>query len=167
MNDMQKFHKALKSDDIDEVYDALIDIGKSDTKELEPEVWSFLKNDEPDLKRAAIMVLGTYWKNPTFKDAVKTILENDLDDDVRVSALINWASYYENTNDVNVKKKLLNLIEDDAEDLFIKIEALRGLYRVSGVKHDENKFREIERIQKYTDFEKLVPWDDVKEIMST
>jgi len=166
MLDKQQIEEALTSDDVDDLYDAIIDIGKSGLREFESDVRSFLDHEEVDLKRAAIMALGTYWKLPDFKDTAISILNLDEDDDVRVAALINWTGYYDSTSDHTVIHELGKYIKNDSEDLFIRIEALRALYKVTGYNYNEDEFRKIEGIQSYSDFNKLVPWTIVEEIIS-
>ncbi|MDG9669339.1 HEAT repeat domain-containing protein [Hahella sp. CR1] len=156
----------LASEDIDDIYDALIDIGKTDCYELMEYVRRFLQHPEPDLKRAAIMVLGTCWSIPDFKHELIPLMSKDEDDDVRATALINWVGYYAGTKDPAVLLTLNDLLRDKTEDLFVRMEALRGIARVAQTDIDEKLMRELERASSYAEFESLIPWDWVDDIIA-
>lgn len=166
MSDIDNLRAMLSSDEADDIYDALIDIGKLELHEFKSEVWEFLDCKDSDLQRAAIMVLGTYWQIPEFLQKVRQIVDGSSNYEVRVTALMNLIGYYENTKDRELLTELCGYVRSGTENLFIRIEALRGLYRVFGIKYDENNFNAIKRIQSYSDFEKLVPWKDVEMIES-
>lgn len=167
MNDVAEIKLKLSSSDVDDVYDALIDIGKQEHRCLEKEVWDFLTHEEPDLQRAAIMVLGTYWKLPEFSEKARALLNSSSDDDVRVAALINWVGYYEGTKDANVITVLNDFIRDSSEDIFIRLESVRGLFRVYGETIADDKMRALERVQSYSEFDNLAPWDDIDRIVES
>ncbi|ABC29818.1 hypothetical protein HCH_03052 [Hahella chejuensis KCTC 2396] len=160
-----RLKEKLASEDIDDIYDALIDIGKTDCYELMEDVRRFLQHLEPDLQRAAIMVLGIYWAVPDFKHELVPLMSKDVDDDVRATALINWVGYYAGTKDPAVLLRLNDLLRDKTEDIFVRMEALRGLFRVAQSGIDDTLMRQLERAPSYAEFESLIPWELVDKLI--
>jgi HEAT repeat protein len=165
VSDVLKLKEMLSSNDVDDAYDALIDIGKSNRQELINDIKKFLTHEEPDLQRAAIMVLGTYWKVPDFKHELPTILTCSPDDDVRVTALVNWIGYYQGTEDKGIIFKLNDLLRDSNEDIYIRIEAFRSMGRVAKFDINEDIIKSLERATSYAEFENLIPWGIVDELI--
>lgn len=129
--EIEKIKIQLNSGDSEEIYDAIIDIGKKCLYTFEPEVKKMLESEDEEHRRAAIMVFGTYWERENFKDKAWEIYKNDPDEVVQVTAFLNWFSYYKNTKDKKVLKTLLNILKEH-KNIDIRIEALRGLYLVYG-----------------------------------
>lgn len=166
MLDILKSRKTIYSNDVDDAYDALIEIGKCDYhQELIEDVKKFISHEEPDLQKASIMVLGYYWKIPDFEHELLEILNNNSDDDVRVAALTNWVGYYQRTKNKEIILKLNKLLRDSSEDLFIRVEALRSLGRVADIEIKDDVIRSLERAKSYDEMENLIPWSIVDSIV--
>lgn len=165
--DKSYYEKQLSSSDIDDVYDALIDIGKKDFREYESRIRSFLHHQETDIRRAAIMVLGCYWNIASFVEELYTIWKEDEDDDVRVTALICWVGYFLKSKNRNIINELKVLSKDSQEDIFVRLEALRGIVNVLGANEDEINLRELERLSGYKEFEANIPWDKIDGLISS
>jgi hypothetical protein len=161
------FEIQLSSSDIDDVYDALIDIGKKELRQFESKVYSFLDHQETDIRRAAIKVLGCYWNVEGFDDTLHNIWKNDQDDDVRLTALICWIGYFLDTKSPNIARELKVLAKDGQEDKFMRLEALRGIVNVLGASEDDINFNELKRISGYKAFEESIPWKKIDNIFSS
>lgn len=146
MPDIELLRNMLFSGDIDEAYDALIDIGKGEVRILKDEVRKFLDHKEPDLQRAAIMVFGTFWQLPEFKDELVGIFLNSPDNDVRFAALVNWTGYFWRTKNREVLRRLDDIVTDSNEDGFVRVAALRGMFMISGEEIDTKLLNQLERI---------------------
>ncbi|WP_236250720.1 HEAT repeat domain-containing protein [Chromobacterium phragmitis] len=165
MNKIGRIRKLLSEADFDVVSDALHEIGKLNLKELEGDIRAFLSHSDPELQQAAIMVLGTYWGLPDFRDELFGIFSDVIDDDVRFSALINWVGYFRGMKDVSVFKVLLNIAQDGSEDMFVRAAAVRGIYMVSNAGVDETVMNSLMHAPSYKEFESLIPWPRIDEIL--
>lgn len=153
------------SDDEDDLYDAIVDAGKGELKELEPEVRRFLNHVEEDLREAAIATLGMRWALPNFLEECEAIWRNDSNDNVRSTALHSWASYYFASKDKNIVKILYNVVKKQGEDAFVRLSALTGIIHVMGLSEDEFNIKELERSQNYQDFENMLPWSKLDQLL--
>ncbi|WP_020408552.1 hypothetical protein [Hahella ganghwensis] len=59
--------------------------------------------------------------------------------------------------DKQVMEQLNSILNDSNEDLFVRVEAVRGMFRISGLRVDEDKMRLLERASSYTELEILIP----------
>lgn len=121
----------LRSPDEDEVYNALIKIGKGFHKELKEEIIPFLHHSNIELRSGAIRVLGFYWRLPEYKEVAWEIYKNDKDNWVRAGALMTWIGYSENSADKDVLKTLFQILNDNNENEYVRQEAYRGIFVVS------------------------------------
>jgi hypothetical protein len=163
---LKAFELKLQSDDIDDIYDALIDIGKGGFKQYKSEVTKFLTHKELDARRAAVMVLGTYWKEKDFIGQAKFIAEHDEDPLVRSTALMAWFFYFENTNNHEVLTELFEKVKQSLEKPLFRAEAFRGIYVVSGNEVNAKTLRKLEFAEDDNEFNQTVPWDELQTIVS-
>jgi hypothetical protein len=115
------------------VYSALIRIGKEFHLELEAEVVPFLGSDNPDLRSAAIRVLGFYWNLPAYRERAAEMVRSEPDADARSVAIMAWSSYYVDTKDVEVLRTLHALTLDTSQRLPVGSAAYRGMMVVAGI----------------------------------
>jgi hypothetical protein len=163
----ENYKELLASSDIDEVYDALIDVGKKDLREYEATVLSLLDHKETDVKRAAVMVLGSYWALPGFVDKLFDIWKKDNDDELRATALICWVGYFKKSANKAVINELKTLAHDTQESASVRIEALRGITKVLGANEDRFDFRKLERTTTYKEFEDSIQWNKFNDLMAS
>lgn len=93
MKKSNKLNTKLSSSDPDEIYDAIIDIGKEWLQEYEDKIASFLSHEDAMLRSGAIRVLGFYWKLDKYKSVAKDMLLNDEDEETRSVALMSFSAY--------------------------------------------------------------------------
>jgi hypothetical protein len=163
----ENYEELLLSSDIDDVYDALIDVGKKELREYEDTVWNLLEHKETDVRRAAVMVLGSYWALPDFIDKLSDIWKKDKDDELRATALICWIGYFKKSANKTAINELKNLAQAPQESATVRIEALRGIVKVLGANEDEFNFRELERTTTYKEFEDRIPWKKFDDLMAS
>lgn len=142
----------LKDSDEDEIYSALIKIGKGFYKELRADVEKFLNNSNIELRSAAINVLGFYWKLPEYKEVARNMFENDGDDWVRSNALMTWIGFYSETNDRSVIIKLYEILKNEKENHAVRAQAYTGILLVSGLPKSEWPKIFVENINEEVDW---------------
>lgn len=165
MNEIDKINGLLRSNDPDSIYDALIDIGKKHLYDFEGTVNELLSHEEPEVRRAAVMVLSTYWERKDFVSISEEIWNNDSDDLVRVTALISWFSYYVGSYDKEVTNKLYYLLSSKDTDFDMRKEAMRGIYLVNGKKVPEKIIDDLDFVYEEEEFHSHVNWDKIQEII--
>jgi hypothetical protein len=156
-----ELRKSLMSKDIDVLYDALVDIGKGQVRDLESEVWKFLDHDDNGLRNQAVMTLGVRLAVPEFRDRALKMWKTDPDDSVRCSALASWAGYYQRSNDREVIAALNEVLRNESENVIVRTEALRGLFEVTGPPDRHVNFDAMYELGNESKFDKLVPWHEV------
>ncbi|WP_028973188.1 HEAT repeat domain-containing protein [Spirochaeta cellobiosiphila] len=167
MYDIESIRKKINSDDTFEMYDALIDIGKNELYEFESVVRRFLKHTDSEVRRAAIMVLSTYWERKYIITELENIWKNDIDELVRVTALISWIAYFQNTKDKEITLKLHSLIVDEIVELEIKKEAIKGIYIVNNRKVPEKEIGKLDFVFDEIEFNKHIDWEEINQIISS
>lgn len=163
----ENYEELLSSSDIDDVYDALIDVGKKELREYEDIVWKLLDQKETDVRRAEVIVLGSYWALPDFVDNLFDIWKKESGDELRATALICWIGYFRKSENKTVINELKALAQDATESASVRIEALRGITKVLGANKDEFNFRDLERTTTYKDFEDLIPLEKFNDLMAS
>jgi hypothetical protein len=154
-----ELREKLKDPDEDEIYSALIKIGKGFYKELRSDVEKFLNNNNIELRSAAINVLGFYWKLPEYREIARSIFENDADDWVRSNALMTWIGFYAETNDRKVINKLYEILKNEKEGHAVRAQTYTGILLVSGLPKSEWPKVFVENIKEDVD------WDLLKRII--
>lgn len=165
-NNLILLQEKLNSTNSNERYDAIIDIGKGEHRQLQPEVIKFLSHNDSEARRAAIIVLGTHWQVPEVIDTLENLWRNDPEELVRVAALIAWSGYFAKTKNKPAMKKLFQILIDDVEELQVLIEALAGIFRISGLELSQFGLANIYRINDFDEFKSKVPWDELDKIMN-
>lgn len=156
---MENLKLQLKSQDPDQVYDALIDIGKGGYMQFEKDVVNFLTSDDVELRAAAIRVLGFYWQLDKYASVAEEMFLNDSDDWVRAVALMAWSAYYRNSNDKQVLQKLYNTLQNESESTSVRSEAYRAMWAVSSIQPPDWPRTDIDNI------EEEVEWDLVQKLV--
>lgn len=161
---MDKITSNLHSQDPDQIYDALIDIGKMNLRQFEFDVEKCLHHIEPEVRRGAIMVFGTYWSLPEFRDLAERIWQSDEDDLVRVTAFISWFSYYVGSKDEKVNAILVEILKDKDSDIDIRKEALRAIYLVNSVEPPHRLLSALDLVFDNDQFYNMVSIEDAERI---
>lgn len=161
-------------DDLDfhnDVAGAIITIGKKNLFELKDELYPFLKDQYAPFRQYAVNSLGRHLQLPTFRDKSYEIWLNDPDEDVKESALSNWAGYFLGTRNPAVLKILYEVLSNDEFSVSIRQSALFSLTWVAGDNFiNERGNRELMFSLDTDDpeeFEKWVDWSFVINIMKT
>lgn len=121
----------LNSNKSEDRYDILIDIGKGLLYKYEDYVVQMLDHPDEETRRAAIQVLGIYWERESFIPKAEEMWQTDEDELIRVTALINWSTFFKNTNNAQVLRKLRDVFSTN-DDVDMRREALRAIYLVNG-----------------------------------
>ena len=132
-----ELRKQLQSDDVDEVHDALIDIGKEGLYSLTDDVARLLDDGRGAVRAAAIRVLALYWQLPASKATAERMSRTDSDVEVRVVALMAWSAYYDGTRDRSVLRLLDQLLRDPAAPEELRAQAYLSILAVSDLPKSE------------------------------
>jgi len=132
MNDeLKELEEALESYDHDDIYSALIRIGKGFHYEFKDKVQAFLNHADAALRAAAIRVLAFYWQMEEFKDSAERMSVWDEDEETRSVALMGWAAYYEDTNNKEVMRRLYDTLRNKDEPDMVRLTAYTAMLCVS------------------------------------
>ncbi len=123
----------LRSANPSEVYSALIKIGKEFHLELEAEVVPFLDSNDPDLRSAAIRVLGFYWNLPAYRERAAEMVRSECDAGARSVAIMAWGSYYAGSKNVDVLAVLYALTVDATQEYSVRAAAYADIMVVAGL----------------------------------
>jgi HEAT repeat protein len=124
--------RLLRSGDVDDMYDALVDARKQGLRALAPDIGPLLSHSEPDVRRAAVHALAADWRLPEYRQAAERLWREDPDPLVRATALMGWARYYDASRDAAVLGALERLLRDADEDPGVRERAYLELFTVSG-----------------------------------
>lgn len=163
MVDIEELREQLGSDDVDTVFDAIIDIGKKGVYSLEPEVQRCLESPEAAIRSAAIKVLAFYWKQDVYRLRADVMSRTDPDEEVRGTALMAWSGYYAGTRDAGVMRRLHDLLCDPDENEYVRAQAYPALLAVAGLPPAEWP----RQTSIYGDIQGGVDWALVERLMST
>ena len=170
----------LRSDDSEQIGDALIAIGKGSLREwgeprtdyqaqllqFEDQVWRFLEHPDDDVRKCAVQVLGGYWGLPSFRDRAEEISRTDPDELVRSSALSYWTGYFKNSDDKAVLRALYERLRNPQENFFVRVTALEGIFEVGG---GDDPYKESSRLVRLASNDALndeIPWERVEAIVN-
>lgn len=132
--------KIETTNDLNQLVDALYEIGKESGEiplYLESDVARLLHHEEAEIRALAIRVLLYDWGLSTYLEQAEHMLFNDTDTSVRLSVLMAWASYYANSDDKDIMKKLLKIIEDKSQDPALRGAAYHTFLDVSTIPKNE------------------------------
>lgn len=160
-NQIIDLKKRLQSNDNDDLFDVLVDIGKGGHQELKTDVHAFLTHEDPMLRATAIKVLAFYWGLEEYKDVAKEMFVNDPDDETRADALIWWSCFFKDTNNPEVLKMLYDQLKSQDNAFMIRETAYRAVFNVSKL----NRTERPANILKIRDIDNEVDWDLVEKIM--
>jgi hypothetical protein len=136
-NDIKEMRRKLQSDDVDEVHDVLIDIGKEGLHSLVEDVARLLHHPEGAARGAAIRVLAFYWKLDDYRAVAENMMRDDPDSGVRAIALMAWAGYSAGTRDYQVMRRLYAILRDPEEDQEVRANAYPNLLAVGACPKSE------------------------------
>lgn len=150
--------------------DAFSYIGKEKFYELAPYVNQFIKCPNIVLKEAAIVTLGlsTRLHLPEFKDVAYKIWLEDKDDIVKNAALRSWASYYNNTKNSEILKKLYRILMDENYAIDHRRVAMQDIFYVAGETpkfYDPFQDRHLYMLNSHEEFNQKIDWDEIKAII--
>ncbi len=127
--------------------DALFYIGKGKIYELKDEIFPYLKDVEPSLRRTAIRALGHGWGKglnlPEFKDIAYEMWLNDPDKEVKEVALSEWIPYYAGTKEPLILKCLYNISYSDQHTIHARVVALLGVMEVANAVESAKEVHDV------------------------
>ncbi len=123
----------LASPDDDDVYPALISIGKEELREFEGMVPQYLASANPRLRSASIRVLAFYWRLERYESVALSMALQDSAPEVRTVALMAWAAYYLGSGNRAVMNALGRILSNNTEDNDVRVQAYTSLLQVSGI----------------------------------
>jgi len=95
---------------------------------------SFLRNPDPQLRRAALFALGHNWEvTRDLADQCEILLFADPDTKVRLGALANIGAFYHESDDRRIGDMLARMVYDAAQPNDLRIHAYRLLFHVRGM----------------------------------
>jgi len=162
----------LTKDNIKLLRDALSSfrmIGLEKLYEFVPEVTPFLSSCNSALRESAVDTLGSPFSLhlPEFRETAYQIWLEDQDDCVKESALRSWICYYHGTKDSEVLKTLYSILKNEKHPVLVRIDALNGIFRVSG---EEPTFYELDissliQLDSNQELNDEIDWDEVTKVM--
>ncbi|MGY8768554.1 MAG: HEAT repeat domain-containing protein [Pirellulales bacterium] len=156
----------LSSNDANEIYDIVIDIGKEELREYSSNIFNLLDHPESEARRAAIWTLGIRWQIPEAIPKLASIWMSDVDELVRTSALIAWSGFYSDSRSHEKASKLLEIVKEDKEELLVMIEAIRGIYKIAGCYTAEVRKR-VDGIRSLDAISTFAPIDELNQLVTT
>lgn len=130
---LEALRERLASAGPDDVYSALIAIGKAGARALQAEVIPYLVDDDPQLRSAAIRVLGFYWESPAWPEAASWMVDEETEPGPRSVAVMAWAAYGRGSRSPAALRRLYALLADDHNHPMVRRAALGGIMVVAGV----------------------------------
>ena len=118
----------------------------------------------------AITTLGlsTRLHLPEFKDVAYKIWLEDKDDIVKNAALRSWVSYYSNTKNAEILKKLYRILMDENYAIDHRRVAMQEIFYVAGERpkfYDPFQDRHLYMLNSHEEFNQKIDWDEIKAIM--
>lgn len=104
----------LRSNDVEAIYDAIIDAGKQGRRDLRGEIEPYLTSPDAGLREAALKTLAFYWHLPEHEATAMRALRGERDRDVRAAAAMALADYA--TRSREALWVLLDAALDEQED---------------------------------------------------
>jgi hypothetical protein len=124
----------LVSSNPENVYDALIDIGKQGHRDLADRVVPYLTSPTDFLREAAIRTLAFYLHLPAHKADAMRMLDSDPDEGVRQAAAMGLRAF---AMDPLVMQQLLRVALKDGEDETVREAAFIAALVAAGIQRDE------------------------------
>ncbi len=118
------------------IYGAIIDVGKYQLFELEREVYPYLYDVYSGFREEAVITLGwsTSLAIPEFcRSQAYKIWMGDVDDDVRVAALVAWSWYCISVKDSGFLHVLLAILRGNDFSFRMRVHALKSIYDAGNV----------------------------------
>jgi|GEM_PF-6742224 len=136
-----------------ELYSVINDIGKAKVYQARTAIEGYLQDDDPELRKIALLVLGLYWRIPEHFVTAIDFLHHDPEELNRVFGAAIISQLKENTHDPHYLAMLAAVVRNTQETLSVRQTAYIGMLTIQGV--DRMKRFEIAR-----DFslEKDVDW---------
>ena len=151
----------LSAEDPDDIYDALIDIGKGGLESLAEAVAPFLTHRKGFLRGAAIRVLAFYWQLPEYRETAERMWRSDHDEEVQGIALMGWAQYAAGSKDPAIQRILIDLLLDSDAGEELRAQAWMSLVSVAGIPHAQRP-----EYARYGHVDEDVDWDLVERLES-
>ena len=151
----------LSAADPDDIYDALIDIGKGGLESLAEAVAPFLTHRKGFLRGAAIRVLAFYWQRPEYRETAERMWRSDHDEEVQGIALMGWAQYAAGSKDSAIQRTLIDLLLDTDAGEELRAQAWMSLVSVAGIPHDQRP-----EPARYGHVDEDIDWDLVDRLES-
>jgi HEAT repeat protein len=127
--------QGLTSSDPEDVYDALVDIGKQGHRELADRVAPYLMSDTDFLRAAAIRTLVFHFHLPEYEADAIRMLDTDPDDGVRSVAAMGLRVFAE--RDPELLQHLLRVALKTEEDEGVRDAAFVAALIAAGIKRSE------------------------------
>lgn len=154
----------------DDALSAFSMIGKEKIYELASDIYQFLKCGDEVLRKKAVTTLGlsTRLHLSEFKDIAYKIWLEDESNSVRNAALRAWTSYYSNTQNKEVLKKLYKILLNENYSVADRRIAMQDIFYVSGEIpkfYDPFQDRHLYTLNSHEEFNQKIDWDEVRSIM--
>ena len=153
------------------IYGAIIDVGKYQLVELEKEIYPYLYDAYSGFREEAVIPLGwsTSLAIPEFcRSQAYQIWMDDLDDDVRVAALVAWSWYYISVKDHRFLDVLFAILRNNDFSCRMRVHALKSIYDAGNVFSNIKKAHSIFDlldIEDPTAFENAIDLEHVEKIV--
>lgn len=158
--DVEELRGQLSSDDEEELYDAIIDVGKRYVPALTDAVAPFLGHSSAELRGAAAQTLGFHLRSEPHRSALLRLAIDDPDPEVRHHAIFGWSSILADSRDPDAIRLLEAWLRDARAPYAVRASAFWGLLRVTGLPRERwpaaRAFRNVDA---------EVPWELVDEAL--
>lgn len=133
MPEIESLRAQLGSDDEEELFDALTDIGKQRVRALEGAVVPFLRHPSGELRGAAARTLGFQLRSQAHRDAIREMAASDPAPEARAGAILAWSTLLSGTRDADALRTLEAWLRDRSAPYLVRNNAFWGLIDVAGL----------------------------------
>jgi hypothetical protein len=151
--------QGLASSNPEDVYDAIIDIGKQKHRELVPRVVPFLASTTGFLREAALRTLVFHLHLPAFKDDALRALELDPDEGAREAAAMGLA-YFAMSNR-ELLQRLVKVATNASEQDIVRAAAFLSALDAAGLRQGE-----FPKARALPDFDARADWGLLARVLS-
>lgn len=127
--------EGLASDDPEDIYDAIISIGKQGHRELADRVAPYLMSRTDFLREAAVRTLVFHFHLPEYKAEAIRMLAGDPDEGVRQSAAMGLRVFA--ASDPELLQRLLAVAVEASEDEAVREAAFIAALVAAGIKRED------------------------------
>lgn len=128
-----ELNKIITSGDEREIYHSIVSESKKGNAEIEHCIVPLLNHTSHNLRSVAIRALLFYLGLEKYLSVAFEMAQNDTNEEVRMVALMSWASYYRGTQKKEVMTELYHILKNKNEAHIVREQAYQSIFSVSGL----------------------------------